>query len=124
MPESGTFSGTIYSRGRGIFIVMQQQPLDDAAPHERVRPPLPPIILLGLGAIICVLNLAGIVSEGGEFFFAPGLGFLSLLLFAAGAITSGILWRRRRAWAGWLTLLGLVGAVLSIILACAGLPKR
>ena len=89
-----------------------------------MRPPLPPILLLAVGAVLCVLNFAGIVAEGGESLFAPGLGFLSLLLFVAGAITSAVLWRQRRAWAGWLVLLNVVGAVLSIMLACSGLPSR
>lgn len=102
---------------------MQQQPLDYATPSPRVRPPLAPIVLLTLGALICVLNFAGIVDGDGEFFFAPGLGIISLVVFVAGAITSAVHWFRRRA-AGWLVLSNLLGAILSIILACAGMPLR
>jgi hypothetical protein len=105
-------------------MVMPQQPLDYAAPTKRVLPPLAALVPLTLGGIICALNFASIVHEGGESFIAPGLGFISLLVFVAGAVTSAVLWHRRRAWAGRLLLLNLLGALLSIVLACAGVPKR
>lgn len=100
--------------------------LNYAAPSEpgQMSPPVPPIVLLVLGAIVCLLNLIGIIAEGGEFFFAPALSLLSLLPFTAGAITSAVFLNRRRRWAGLLTLLNIVGMASSVVLGCAGVPSR
>ena len=82
------------------------------------------LVLLALGAILCLLNVAGIIADGGEFFFGPALSVFSMLLFAAGAVISALSWYRRRRWAGLLALLNLLGIVVSIVLGCAGMPKR
>ena len=84
--------------------------LDYAAPPvRRKRSPVPPpMVGLVFGAIICALNFAGPATVRGGSLLAPVLGFMSLLVFAAGAITSAVFWLRRRRFAG-LYLLNVFG---------------
>jgi hypothetical protein len=76
------------------------------------------------GVLICVLNLVAIVVGGGESFAAPGWGFICFLAFLGGAVPAALSWRRRKRWSGTITLVNVAGIALSIILGCAGLPKR
>ena len=92
--------------------------------HPAPRPPLVSVGFLVLGAIVSLNNLALIIWEGGESFMSPALSTLSLLIFAAGAVISGVYWLHRRHRASLLTLLHLLGIVASIVLGCAGLPSR
>jgi hypothetical protein len=94
------------------------------SPRNGPGPPLAGWILFALGAALCVINLGGIVAEGGEFFFSPGLGLFSLVFFAVGAISAAVDWRRQSPRAGLVVVLSLVGMGASVVLACTGLPKR
>jgi hypothetical protein len=70
------------------------------------------------------MNVAGIIADEGEFFFAPAIGLMAFLLFVVGLLTAWLQHRRRRRLAGMLMLLNFAGAILSMILSCAGMPKR
>jgi hypothetical protein len=108
--------------------------LDYATPPRQpaARQPLAGLILFACGVLVSVGNLASIIHEGGESFFAPALGMLSLLLFAAGAVASALHRERRRPpvlgpqrrGAPVLVLLNLAGIVASLILSCGGMPRR
>lgn len=108
--------------------------LDYARPprQQEARRPVVGLILFGWGAVICVGNFALIIYEGGGSFLSPGLGSLSLLFFAVGAVASALHRNRRgpavlgppRRGAPLLVFLNLAGFAISLFVACAGVPSR
>lgn len=101
--------------------------LDYASPPAPKQQPavVPLLVPVAFGVIVCLLNAGAILLEGGESFFAPALGLLSLVVFMGGAIASAIFWFRGAGrGAAILILINAAGIFLSVVMAWVGVPKR
>src|SRR4051812_33748399 len=92
--------------------------LDYVSPQEPKQPPavVPLLVPLAFGVITCLLNVGAILLEGGQSFFAPALGLVSLMAFMGGAIASAIFWFRGAGrGAAILILINAAGSLLSVV---------
>lgn len=107
---------------------MEQGPvkLEYARPSTpEPRHPLVAWVLFGTGTVGWILTLGVAIADDWDSVGATVFGTLLAGVFLLGAVVSALYhYRGRRPRAGLLILLNLAGIVLSLVVSCAGVPKR